>query len=207
MGIGLGGDNMSRFCGKCDLYDSLIMIQSDNDDEKLAEILKNLQLFVRGKDGRNHLVKSDTKKDIAKYYPYLTAIAAHSKNYHNIVLSSDSFIDQEEEERKQWIVRDILRYWNKHKKDYDEDDCLGSLCIWSDGEQYRIFAHYVGIYGDKADFSDIHLPLWEYYRLEWFKELCKLGYTEREAYDWVYKGMFDSPERIRKRIGRDLKND
>ena len=198
---------MSRFCGKCDLYDSLVMIQSDDDDEKLAEVLKNLELYVRGADGRDHLVKSDTKKDIAKYYPYLIAIGCHSKDHHVVILSSDSFIDREEEERKEWIAQDVLRYWKKHKTDFNEDDCLDSLSIWSDKERFRSFAHLVALYGNKADFSNIHLPLWEYYRLEWFKELYKLGYTEREAYVWVYKGTFHSPEQIRKRLGRDLKDD
>lgn len=191
---------MSRFSGKCDFYDGFVEIRCGSDEEKIKEELKKLKLYVRGKDGRDHLVKSDTIKDIAKYYPYLEAIACGSNDGFTVILSSDSFIDQEEKEFLTWKIRDVLKWWRKckrNKKPFDVDECVEKL-FWMNTDQIRTIAERVAKDGEKAEFDDLHNPLHEYYRKRWFEELVRLGYTEREAYNWVYKGLFDRPEVIEK---------
>ena len=90
---------MSIFSGKCDFYDHFCMIGNDGDEEKIKEKLKSLTLYVYGKDGRHHLVKSDTIKDIAKYYPYLVSTGCCSKEHGEYInLSADCYIDREERE-------------------------------------------------------------------------------------------------------------
>ena len=54
--------------------------------------------------------------------------------------------------------------------------------------------------GNKAEFDDLHTELHEYYRKKWYEEMIRLGYTEREAFDWVYKGFFTSKEYMKKRL-------
>lgn len=198
---------MSRFCGKCDFYDSFVMIGSDGKHGKLEENLKRLKLHVYGKDGRDHRVKSDTIKDIAKYYPYLESVMCFDKeNGYNIYLQSDSFIDQEEREHIEWYIRDVLKYWRKckrNKKPFIVDECIESL-HWMNDNILRTVAERVAKDGDKAEFDDIHDSLHEYYRREWFKELVRVGYTEFEAYNWCFKGLFDDEETVIKRLGRPL---
>ena len=197
---------MSQFCGKCDFYDSFVAIGGD-DEEKVIENLKKLRLYVYGKDGRDHLVKSDTIKDIAKYYPYLESVAAYNKETgYNIHLRSDSFIDQEEREHIGWYVRDVLKYWRKckrNKKPFIVDECIKSL-HWMNDDILRTVAERVAKDGDKAEFDDIHNSLHEYYRRRWFEELVRLGYTEFEAYNWCFKGLFDDDKTVMKRLGRPL---
>lgn len=201
---------MSEFCGKCDFYDSFVAIGGDGDEEKVKENLKKLRLYVYGKDGRDHLVKSDTIKDIAKYYPYLEGVATYNKETgYNIYLCSDSFIDQEEREHIGWYVRYVLKYWRKcklNKKPFVVDECIKSL-RWLNDDILRTVAERIAKDGNKAEFDDIHFPLHEYYRQRWFKELVRLGYTEYEAYRWCFKGFFDNKETIIKRLGRPLKNE
>lgn len=198
---------MSQFCGKCDFYDSFVMIGSDGKHGKLEENLKRLKLYVYGKDGRDHRVKSDTIKDIAKYYPYLEGVMSYSKETgYNIHLQSDSFIDQEEREHIGWYVRDVLKYWRKckrEKKPFVVDECIKSL-HWMNDDILRTVAERVAKDGGKAEFDDIHDSLHEYYRREWFEELVRVGYTEFEAYNWCFKGLFDDVETIIKRLGRPL---
>lgn len=198
---------MSRFCGKCDFYDSFVMIGSDGKHGKLEENLKRLKLYVYGKDGRDHRVKSDTIKDIAKYYPYLEGVMSYSKETgYNIYLQSDSFIDQEEREHIGWYVRDVLKYWRKckrGKKPFVVNECIQTL-HWMNDDILRTVAERVAKDGDKAEFDDIHDSLHEYYRREWFEEMVRVGYTEREAYDWCFKGFFTDEETIIKRLGRPL---
>lgn len=198
---------MSQFCGKCDFYDSFVAIGADSNEEKVKENLKNLKLYVYGKDGRDHRVKSDTIKDIAKYYPYLESVMNYSKESgYNVYLCSDSFIDQEEREHIGWYVRDVLKYWRKckrNKKPFIVDECIESL-HWMNDDILRTVAERVAKYGNKAEFDDIHDSLHEYYRRRWFEELVRLGYSEFEAYNWCFKSLFDSKETIIKRLGRPI---
>lgn len=198
---------MSMFSGKCDFYDGFVDIGSNDDKEKILENLKKLKLYVRGKDGRSHRVKSDTIKDIAKYYPYLQSVLLYDKdNGYRIYLASDSFIDQEERERIGWYVEDVLKYWRKCKRNkipFIVDECIEAL-RWMNIDMIRVVAERVAKDGNKAEFNDIHDSLHEYYRRKWFEELVRLGYTEREAYDWCFNAFFDDEEIIIKRLGRPL---
>lgn len=202
--------NMSQFCGKCDFYDGFVAIGGDGDEGKVVENLKKLKLYVYGKDGRDHRVKSDTIKDIAKYYPYLESIATYSgETGYNIHLSSDSFIDQEEKERIGWYIRDVYKYYRKckrEKKPFIVEECVKTTSFMST-DIVTIIAERVAKDGNKAEFDDIHLSLHEYFRRQWFEELVRLGYSEYEAYNWCFKGIFDDKETVMKRLGRPLNNE
>lgn len=198
---------MSKFCGKCDFYDSFVSIHGDDDEAKVMENLEKLNLYVYGKDGRKHRVKSDTIKDIAKYYPYLETVMCSSKEgYMTVILASDSFIDQEENQHLDWYIQSVFKYWRKckrGKKAFVVDECAQAL-HWTYSDIIRSIAERVAKDGNKANFEDIHLPMHEYYRRQWFEELVRLGYTEDQAYNWCFKGFFTDEETIIKRLGRPL---
>lgn len=200
---------MSMFSGKCDFYDSFVMIGSDGEHGKVRENLKKLKLYIYGNDNRCHRVMSETIKDIAKYYPYLTLIRTWDKdNGDFIILSSDSFIDQEEQEHLDWYIDDVMKYWRKCKRNkvpFVVDECVEKL-HWMDNDIIRSVAERVAESGKDAEFDDIHLSMQEYYRQRWFEEMVKVGYTEREAYDWCFKGFFTPPEEMEKRLGKPLKS-
>ena len=199
---------MSEFSGKCDFYDRFVSIGSSEDEEKVLRNLKKLNLYVRGKDGRSHRVKSDTIKDIAKYYPYLESISLYDKeNGYRIYLESDSFIDREEAEWRNWKVGYVLKYWRKckrNKKPFVTEECLNELSWMSKSSQLKEMICRVEKDGNKAEFDDIHDSMHEYFRRKWFEELVRLGYTEREAYDWCFNAFFDNEETIIQRLGRPL---
>jgi len=191
------------FSGKCDFYDGFVAISSNDNEEKLLENLKKLNLYVYGKDGRGHRVKSDTIKDIAKYYPYLKCIMCYDKDSgYKIYLASDSFIDKEEKEHLNWYIEDVLKYWRKckrKKKPFVAEECVEEL-KWMKEDLIQVIAERVAKDGDKAEFEDIHLPMHEYYRKLWYEEMVKVGYTEFEAFCWVYKEMFPTAEDMEKRL-------
>ena len=201
---------MSIFSGKCDFYDGFVAIHCNGDENEVEKELKNTKLYVRGRDGRDHLVKSDTIKDIAKYYPYLESIMVCSKETgRTTILCSDSFIDQEERERLNWYINDVMKYWRKCKRNkvpFIVEECVKKLNFMS-SDIISIIAERVAKDGKNAEFDDIHLPMHEYFRRRWFEELVRLGYTEQEAYIWCFKGLFDSDDIIKARLGRPLKNE
>ena len=197
------GDCMSIFSGKCDFYDCFCAIGGDGDEEVVKENLKKLTLYVCGKDNRDHLVKSDTIKDIAKYYPYLETVACYNKEEGYIIhLSSDSFIDQEEAEHRQYMINDVMKYWRKckrEKREFTPEECVEKLW-WNNKDDLKEIAERVKRDGNKAEFDDIHFPMWEHFRRKWFNELVRLGYTEREAYNWVFKTWWASSEEMKERL-------
>lgn len=198
---------MSVYSGKCDFYDVFVAIRCDGDEEKVKEKLKSLKLYVYGKDGREHRVKSETIKDIAKYFPYLNSIGGSDGEKQTIILSSDSFIDQEERETIEWKASYILKYWRKCKRKkipFTVQECKDALWF-SDDKNLTEMIRRVEKNGDKADFSDIHFSLWEWNRRRWFEAMVELGWSEQEAYNWCFKGIFDPPEVVEKRLGRPLK--
>ena len=198
---------MSVFSGKCDFYDGFVMIRCDGDEKKVEEKIKTLKLYVHGKDGRDHRVKSETIKDIAKYYPYLETVMCGSKDGGmTVILSSDSFIDLEEKEMRQYKIDDVFKYWRKckrEKKQFNKEEYMDSTWYSNKADLGIIFDR-VAKDGNKAEFDDIHFPMWEHSRRRWFEELVRLGYTELEAYNWCFKGLFDSEDIVVKRLGRPL---
>lgn len=99
---------MSKFTGKCDLYDSAFMLQDDPED-----FVKNSVFYLeRG--------KLDVKavKDLIPYCTHLTAAAAYSKGSGNTIhLSRDSFIDSEERDFLSWKIIDAIKAARKAKKE------------------------------------------------------------------------------------------
>ena len=198
---------MSIYSGKCDFYDGFVAIRCDGDEQKIKEKLKKLTLYVRGKDGRDHLVKSDTLKDISKYFPYLESMVITDGDTMACHLSSDSFIDQEERESRNLYANRILRYWKKCKRKkipFIEEDCKKELWF-PDNKELEEMIHRVALNGKNAEFEDIHFPSWEWNRRRWFEAMVELGWSEQEAYNWCFKGLFDPPEVEEKRLGRQVK--
>lgn len=197
---------MSEFCGKCDFYDSIVMINLDGDRSAIEEYLKKTNIYIRGKDGREHKVDCKTEKDLAKYYPYLVSIGTFSKENRTVVLSSKCFIDSEEEEFLNFHIQDAYKYWRKCKrlkKPFVVDEYIEQG--WrSDNKIDRIIAERILENGNKAKFNDLHLPMHERYRRRWFEELVRLGYEEIKAFNWCFNEFYPSDEVIEERLGRKI---
>lgn len=200
---------MSVFSGKCDFFDSFVAIFCDGEDEKIKERLPKLKLYVYGRDGRDHRVKSDTILDIAKYYPYLTAIQTGDKDGNSLcILSSDSFIDQEENQYRQYQINDVMKYWRKCKRNkikFDEEECYKKINFWDkrEYEELREIIHRVAVDGTKAEFDDIHYSMWENNRRRWMDELIRLGMDEDKAFQWCFKEWF-TEDKKQKRLNKTV---
>lgn len=191
---------MSRFCGKCDLYDWI----GDYTDEEINK----MNFYIHHK-GREYKLDVHNQYDAALYYPYIVAIGTHNKDGSGtIILSSDSFIDEEEKQHLSWYTRDVLKEWRrcKRKKIKFNPKEVFKKINWGcrDNSQLQAVIDDVAKNGDRAEFKDIHFNLQEYYRREWYKYLIEIGYDKRKAYDWVFKGFFASEEEMQERLKEDL---
>lgn len=193
---------MSKFSGKCDLYDMVEMIHCDGDEKKVQEFIDNAEFYmcVHGRD-----VKLDIqdRKDLALYYPYIVSMACHSNGHHYICLSSDSFIDQEEQERIRYCFEDALKNFKRCKKNkviYSLDNFLRAYGKNYFPEYEKEIIRRVAKDGKKATTEGIHSCFHEHYRREWYNELVTIGWTEEAAFKWVYKTLFTTEEYRNKRF-------
>ena len=149
----------------------------------------------------------DTELDMARYYPYLTSSMVGSKEGSVIILSSSSFIDEEEKERLEWRLDDVLKYWRKCKRNktpFNEEEAYEKCKFWGNDDVLKEIISRVAKVGDKADYKGLHLPMWEHYRRDWYEELVKLGETPIKAFCWCFNEFFPSKETVEKRLGKEI---
>ena len=203
------GERMSRFSGKCDLYDTIEMIHCDS-EEAVQEFIDNAEFYI-WIGSRRHRLNITNRKELALYYPYIISMSACSNGYHNITLSGDCFIDREERERLEislgYILKDYRRYKRKKLK-FTYDNYIGEYKYSYMPEYKKELIRRVEKDGEKASIDGVYSLMHEYYRKEWYDTLVELGWTEEEAFRWVYRKFFCSEEDRNKRfkIYEDLKN-
>lgn len=178
---------MSLFSGKCDVYDSIVMISCDSDIDKVNEYLKTCDIYICTSDGKRHKLDIKTYRDLIPYFPYLIAIAVASATSATIVLSNKSFIDSEEEEMLKFRYDDCIKYYKKCKRNktkFDIEEYLHKS--WSIDDISREIAVRISIDGLKATTSGIHRPMQNYYRKKLAEEMEVYGYTDTEIINHVF---------------------
>lgn len=193
---------MSLFSGKCDLYDSLIMIRKENDDTDWTKY--EIEKYTKDSHLNTETFKFEglekitvtCVKDLVPYFPFIECIGISSADHSHIILSEKSFIDSEEEEFMFTKVNSIKRYVN-HCKRNGETPEFNDFCKkhwWNDSDTNleTIFERIVE-HPYKKDrrwyIKDLHDSMHNYYRKMLYEEMIKYGYSEDESYKWVYEGV------------------
>lgn len=165
---------MSIYSGKCDFYDSCVMIHKYT----LEELQNNVKIYVGDSSEPLHIEKMS---DLIPYYPYIIGIASYDNKERKSVihLSSESFVDREERECLEWRLEHLIKIYNRCKRkkiEFDVDRAVKEI-TWNDwnGDAYRELARRVKDLGKKATVDGIHLRMHEIYRQELVKELIRNG--------------------------------
>ena len=112
---------MSKYCDKCDVYDQI----GDYSDEQL----QNSKIFI----GDNVVpLKIESQHDLAPYYAHIVVESYAKDNVVNMRISNRSYVDRQEEECLEWILRDFKKYYKKCKRKkipYVEEEAL-AMCCW-----------------------------------------------------------------------------
>lgn len=114
---------MSIFSGKCDFYD---WIRDDTSNE-------NTKIYI---GDREHELIFHDKKELIPYYPYLVILGAYNDGKSIVVLSSRSFVDEENDDILSFVesrYRNKLRYAKRKYGDNLDIDKLKRdyLRTWS----------------------------------------------------------------------------
>ena len=167
---------MSKYSGKCDVYDML----GDLTDQQISEY----KIYAYG----NEIIplKINTPSDLIPYYPYIVRLWFGD----TIHLSEKSFVDSEEEEFLTFYMDELKRYWRRCKRNktpfdstraYEMITMSGFVQPWN-----RELVDRVAESGEKATFEGVHIPAHDAMREKLYKEMLANGYDDDRAYRWCF---------------------
>lgn len=173
---------VSIYSGKCDVYDSLVMINDITD-------FSNVRIYASD----NHIIplRIDSQKDLIPYYPYLVVMMSSIKDEEiSVHLSEKSYVDTEEEERLQWRLNQLKKYYRRCKRNhepYDEKEAIKKICIWDTAEEYETeLVNRVKLSGEKATYIGVHIPMFDEMRKKLYDEMISAGYNKFESKLWCF---------------------
>lgn len=182
---------MSKFSGKCDFYCHILMSSEDLTEEESFNKFNGTKLYkykqpkdcvkitdIKDMNKNWEEIKYHSLKDLVPYYPYIVSLGFcdnKDNNKSTIVLSSESYVDSSEREILEFMLKEILRYYNraKRKKEhFNKDEVLSKVCRNKYNEYaYNELIDRVDKYGKKANINGIELSMSKYYRDELRKEM------------------------------------
>lgn len=185
---------MSVFCGKCDFWDDLLimdLVKPGNENEELEE-LKAMHITL-GNDKEPTPIK--TIKEALKYAPNIVGAAMWYRDSDgvsrgDIYLDEVPYIDRHEKETLEWYFKDIKKLVKKHKRNYAaiKNDSLYK-CLSRNTDTLDAILDIV-IAKPSATYKSIQYletPVSKMYRDTWITALIDAGYTRDEAVSWVYR--------------------
>lgn len=153
---------MSKYSGRSDLFDSLIIYKYTEE-----ELKNNVKIYI----GSSYIpLEIESYKTLIPYYPHLVCTAAYNnKEQKSIIhITSESSVDRSEKEVLESYLKRILKYYDKCKKNEVkfeiEESIKSAYFIEWNKEQVIEIAKRVELYGKKANINDIHLGVYEHYR-------------------------------------------
>lgn len=173
---------ISRYSGKYDCCDSL-----EIHGYTLEELQRNVKIYVGENPEPLHI---EEITDMIPYYPHLISSAVYDnvEKKSIIHLSSESFVDEEEREVLEWILKYLLKIYNRCKRkkiEFDVEEAVKRIsCDNLNKESYKELAKRVKEKGTKATIDNIHLESYEYYRKLLVDEMIKNGLSPIEYGDY-----------------------
>lgn len=161
---------MSIYSGKCDLYDSAVMIGGYDIDK--------IRLFI-SKGERSYPLRITEPRDLIPYYPYVPYMATGDGQGHWCAWLSDSFIDVEERDHLTWDLNNLIKEYKKCKRK--------KIPFEPDTRWYNTnLIQRVKEQGEKATIDGIHTRMHNRYRKELAEEMERNGYEDIDIIKWVY---------------------
>lgn len=170
-----GGDDMSRFSGKCDFYDHIEI----NGIEKV--LASNIYI------GENIIpLKINSEKDCIPYYAHIVYLSTPT----TARLTTRSWIDEEEDKVLTRKIERVKKYYRKCKRNkvpFNKEEALHLITSFLSKYDYEEeIVNRVIEYGEKATINNIHTYMHEHYRKELFYEMINNGYSPPQSYYWLW---------------------
>lgn len=183
---------MSRFCGKCDVYDVLVAIMELNDDSDWSKIHIYKYIEDLDEDGFYKREKLDINsiKDLVPYFPFLEYSGGQHDDAYSCTIGVHSFIYTEEREHLSWILKKAQKEYRKCKRNKEEfivNEVAKKITYLGTPDENTIeICKRVKEHPYSVKLDGLHTSLHNYFRNELMEEMIKYGYTKEQAYEWCY---------------------
>lgn len=170
------GENMSKYSGKCDVYDCL----SDRTDD----YLQASTIYIGD-------TKLDIKcqRDLLPYYPFLVSCACTSQGKSTIYMTRMSYVDSHEREMLTFYMETAKRYYRRCKRkkvSFDVEEVIPQMTFCPQNV-HREIAERVRDNGNKATIEGLSLDgITNHYRKLLMDDMVAAGYEEDYSRNWVY---------------------
>ena len=185
---------MSKYSGKCDLYDVLsiydVLVATDKFADNAMELLSKWDIRV-GYGGPKLVIRS--VKDVVPYFPFVETSGGHSKDHKVVFLTEKSWVDVEAERHYGLMVEYLTKKARYAKrKGLDPVDYMMDCGYLSDSEKNEQgipeLVGRIAVDGKKADWSGLVPGFGKYMRDELYDTMVNFGYSPVEAGEWCYHG-------------------
>lgn len=183
---------MSKFSGKCDLYDILISIKQMNDNSDWSKVKINMYIDELDEYGYNKYVPLNINciKDLVPYFPFIETSAADNKDVYTCLIGKYSFVYLEEQEQLKRILKRAQKEYRKCKKNKEEfiiEEVSKKIMPFGIiNENIIEICKRVKEHPYSTKLNDLHTPLHNHFRNDLMEEMIKYGYTKEQAYEWCY---------------------
>lgn len=165
---------MSRFSGKCDFYDTIVMSNYSLEDFTSGRV----KIYVN-----EERVKINFLTDLIQYYPYIIAIGCfNTKDKSAVVeLSSIPHTDRREKETLDFYTKNLLRIYNRCKRKktaFDIEKAVNEIAPYERNETkntIKRLAERIKTDGKKASTDGLHFEIYDWYRRELVEEMLSNG--------------------------------
>lgn len=172
---------MSRFSGKCDLYDSLIDIHGVTDDTDWSKIR------IYHKD---ELLIISSVRDLIPYSAYIIGVATSSNGYYSATISDESLVDSEEHVILDFYLKYAKRIYNRCKRkhlEFNVEEAIHEMSVFGVGRPYlKTICERVKEHPVSAKIDGIHIESYDRLRKELYDEMLKYGYDKDYAKVWCF---------------------
>ena len=196
---------ISRYSGKCDLYDVLVDIREVTDFSKVKIYAANNSIVP---------LRIDSQKDLMPYYPYIIGMhVSDGKGNMEVYLGRKSYVDNEEEECLTWDLDTLKQYYRRQKRKhqpFDSDEALKKISFFSEypevaPEYKKELVNRVRELGEKATIEDIHIPFMDTMRQRLYEDMVAAGWNDDRAYEWCF-GWRRHCNRVKERLAEENNN-
>ena len=183
---------MSKYGGKCDLWDSLVSIRELDDDSTDWDKIKIYQITEDSyfnETGWHNTELPDIKclKDLLPYAAYMVGMAYGEKDYYVCYIGRESYVTTMEKERIEWAVKDVRRIYNKCKrKKIEFTQAVVMANVYNSSMLHTEIFKRMKAHPTSFKTDGLRVPICEYYKAELSDDMIKMGYTVEEAFEWCY---------------------
>lgn len=176
---------MSKFSGKCDVYDDFIEIQGLTDESDWSKIK------IYHKD---QLLDIKSVKDLLPYSAHLISMEYRHNGECTAHISDISFVDREEQEMLYIYLEDAKREYRRCRRkkiEFVPEEAAKKLAWMNSKKLVLEICKRVKEHPCKTDMTGIKYdsPCHNMQRELLRDEMVKYGYTAEQADKWVYEGV------------------